>query len=152
MDWKMHMMVPLFFFIAVILVFQFQLIFALQALSLLIFSSFLPDLDHPKSHVRKATFIIIFYLMIFAITLEISINIWIKFLIITIMLVLTNYFYKHLPLKHRGKRSFHLWRYVFVFPTIFAFLLVAAGVSVSLVAFIVAGLGMHLGLDKIGKF
>lgn len=148
----MHMMVPLFFYIAVILIFQLQLLYALQALSLLIFSSFLPDLDHPRSHVRKATFIIIFYLMIFAVTLNISINIWIKFLIITIMLILTNYIYKHLPLKHRGKRSFHLWRYVFVFPTIFAFLFVFAGVSVSLAAFIVAGLGIHLGLDKIGKF
>lgn len=152
MDWKMHMMIPLFVYIAIILVFQFQLLYSLQALSLLIFSSFLPDLDHPRSHVRKATFIIIFYLMIFAVTLEISINIWIKFLIITMMLILTNYVYKHLPLKHRGKHSFHLWRYCFIFPTVFAFLFVAAGIGISLVSFIVIGFGSHLALDKIGKF
>lgn len=152
MDWKMHMMIPLFLYIAIILVFQFQLLYSLQALSLLIFSSFLPDLDHPRSLVRKATFIIIFYLMIFAVTIEISIDMWIKFLIITIMLILTNYFYKHLPLKHRGKRSFHLWRYCFIFPTVFAFLFVVAGIGISLVTFIVIGFGLHLALDKIGKF
>ncbi len=152
MDWKSHMLVPLFVYIAALLIFQLPAIFAIQALFLLLFSSFLPDLDHPKSVMRKATFIIIFYLMVFAVTAEISIDLWMKFMIITIMLVLAHYFYKHLPLKHRGKRSFHLWRYFFVLPTVFAFLFVVTGVSISLVWFVFAGFGLHLAVDKIRKF
>ncbi len=152
MDWKMHMLIPLFIYIAALLIFQFPLMYALQALLLLLFSSFLPDLDHPKSVMRKATFVVIFYAMVFAVTASFAIDIWLKFLIITIMLVLARHFYKHLPLKHRGKRSFHLWRYFFVFPSVFALAFVPAGISISLAAFIAAGFGSHLAADKIAKF
>ena len=152
MDWKMHMIVPLFVYIAVILVFQLQIVYSLQALSLLLFFSFLPDMDHPKSVMRKATFIIIFYVMVFAVTASISIEMWLKFLIITIMLVLAYQLYKHLPLKHRGKRSFHLWRYFFVFPSMLALVFVAAGISISLAAFAAIGFGLHMAVDKISKF
>jgi len=152
MDWKTHMMVPLFIYIAITLFFQFPFFYSLQALFLLLFSAFLPDLDHPKSKMRKATFIIIFYLMVFAVTANMMIEIWIKFLVITIMLVLAHYFYKRLPLKHRGKRSFHLWRYFFVFPSVFGLFFVAANINISLVIFTIIGFGSHLAIDKIRKF
>jgi len=152
MDWKSHMLVPLFVYIAALLIFQLPPMYAVQALFILLFSSFIPDLDHPKSVMRKVTFIITFYVMVFAITAEMSIDIWMKFLTITIMLVLVNYAYRHLPLKHRGKRSFHLWRYFFVFPTLFALAFAAAGISISLVWFAFAGFGLHLAVDKIRKF
>jgi hypothetical protein len=152
MDWKSHMLVPLFVYIAVILLLQPSIEFSLQALFLLLFSSFFPDLDHPKSVMRKMTFIIVFYLMVFAVTVNIAVELWLKFVIITIMLVLASHLYRHLPLKHRGKRSFHLWRYFFIFPTIFIFAFVVAGLSIQLVAFVFAGYGLHLAVDKKRKF
>jgi len=152
MDWKMHMIAPLFIYIFAILIFRFPLLYAVQALMLILFSSFLPDLDHPRSLVRKATFIIIFYLMVFAVTADISTELWLKFVVITIMLVLIRYVYRHLPVKHRGKKSLHLWRYAFIFPTIFAFVFAAASINITLVLFIIVGYGTHLALDKINKF
>ena len=55
MDWKMHLLIPLFLYIAVVLILQFPLAYSVQALFLLLFSSFLPDIDHPKSVMRKVT-------------------------------------------------------------------------------------------------
>jgi hypothetical protein len=152
MDWKMHMIAPLFVYIFAMLVFQMPVLYAVQALTLILFASFLPDLDHPKALVRKATFIIIFYLMVFAVTAEMAAELWLKFVVITIMLVLTRYAYKHLPVKHRGKKSLHLWRYAFVLPTVFAFVFVVANINITLVLFTIAGYGTHLALDKINKF
>lgn len=152
MDWKTHMMVPLFIYIAIMLFFQFPLTYSVQALLLLLLSAFLPDLDHPKSVMRRVTFIIIFYLMVFAVTISLMIDIWAKFIVVTIMLVLVKYFHKHLPLKHRGKRSFHLWRYAFAFPSIVAFMFVAVNINISLAIFTLIGFGSHLAIDRINKF
>lgn len=152
MDWKMHMMIPLFIYIGIMLIFQLSLVYALQALFLLLFTAFLPDLDHPKSVMRRISFIVIFYLMVFAVTANLQIDMLTKFIVITMLLVLSNYFYKRLPLKHRGKHSFHLWRYFFVFPSIFGLAFVAANINISLVIFTIIGFGSHLAADKINKF
>ena len=152
MDWKIHMLVPLFIYIATILVFQFPVLYSVQALMLVLFSSSLPELDHPRSIARRVIFVVVFYLMVLAITMELSIDIWLKFAIITVMLVLTRYFYKRLPIKHRGKHSLHLWRYCLIFPTVSAFLFMLASLNISLASFIIVGYGSHLALDKINKF
>jgi hypothetical protein len=152
MDWKMHMMIPLFIYIGIMLVFQMPVVYALQALFLLLFTAFLPDLDHPKSVMRRISFIVIFYLMVFAVTANLQIDMLTKFIVITILLVLANYFYKRLPLKHRGKHSFHLWRYFCVFPSVFGLAFVAANINISLVIFTIIGFGSHLAADKINKF
>ena len=152
MDWKMHMMIPLFIYIGIMLAFQLSLVYALQALFLLLFSAFLPDLDHPKSVMRKVSFILIFYLMVFAVTASLQIDLLTKFIVITMLLVLASYFYKRLPLRHRGKRSLHLWRYFLVFPSIFGLFFVAANINITLVIFTIIGFGSHLAIDKISKF
>lgn len=152
MDWKLHMMIPLFVYIAIILFFQPPLIYSIQALILLIFSSFLPEFDHPRSLARKVFFILLFYFVAIAIMIELKIEFWLKILIISMFLIVVRYIYKKLPIRHRGKRSLHLWRYFFVFPTIFALYFVFAGVDLSLIFFIFIGYGLHLALDKINKF
>lgn len=152
MDWKLHMLAPLFIYIAAILAFQFPVLYSVQALMLVIFSSFLPELDHPRSVARRIMFVVVFYLVVLAITMEMSIEIWLKFVVITMLLVLTRYAYKKLPIKHRGKHSLHLWRYCLVIPTLFVFLFMLANINISLASFIIVGYGSHLALDKINKF
>jgi len=152
MDWKTHMMVPLFIYIAITLVFRFDILYSVQALFLLLFAAFLPDIDHPRSLVRKVAFILVFYIMVFAVTVDVSIDMLLKFAIITCMLVLARYAYKHLPIKHRGKHSLHLWRYCLVLPSIFAFAFIVASINISLILFIIVGYGSHLAVDRIDKF
>ena len=152
MDWKSHMLVPLLLYIAIILIFQFQFLYSVQALFLVVFSAFLPELDHPRSVARRIFFVILFYAMVFAITIEVSIEIWLKFVVITVLLVLARYAYKKLPIKHRGKHSLHLWRYCLVIPTFFVFVFMLANINISLASFIIVGYGSHLALDKINKF
>jgi len=152
MDWKVHMLTPLLIYIFIILIFQPPFVYSIQALLLVIFSSFIPELDHPRSVARKIAFIVIFYLMLIAIMVEISIDIWMKVIIIIILLIITRHFYKKLPLRHRGKHSLHLWRYCLVFPTIFIFIFLSTDIDISLASFVVIGYASHLALDKIDKF
>ena len=152
MDWKLHAILSLFLYFVIISIFQFSLAYSVQALSILVFSSLLPDIDHPKSVIRKIVFIIIFYLMILFVVLELPIGMEMKILIMIITLILTYYFYRNIPLKHRGPRSLHRWRYVVVFPIISFPLLLLANINITLSLFIIVGYGSHLISDKIKEF
>ncbi len=93
----------------------------------------------------------IFYLlMIFVVIQDLASEV--KILTIVILLILVYYSYKNIPLKHRGKRSLHLWRYPILFTTISAVLFSVANINISLILFILIGYGSHLLADKIKKF
>jgi len=151
MDWKLHMILSFIIYFMIILVFQFSLAYSVQALLILIFSSLLPDLDHPKSIIRGIVFAMIFYLLMLFVIIQ-NLDIGMKILTIFILLVLVYYSYKHLPLKHRGKRSLHLWRYPLLFTAVSFLLFTIANINISLILFILIGYGSHLLADKIKKF
>jgi len=119
MDWKLHTMIAFLLYFLIISFFNFSLIYSIQAIVILIFSSLFPDIDHPKSIIRKIVFIIAFYLMILFVVIEMNADVWMKTIVMFIILILTYYMYRHLPLRHRGKRSLHLWRYPFILSGIF---------------------------------
>ncbi|NIO22554.1 MAG: hypothetical protein GTN38_00820 [Candidatus Aenigmarchaeota archaeon] len=151
MDWKLHLILSFILYFAIILISPLSLAYSVQALIILIFSSLLPDLDHPKSLIRIAIFAVVFYLlMVFVIIQDLALEV--KILTIVILLILTYYSYKHLPLKHRGKHSLHLWRYPFLFTAVFSVLFAIANINISLILFILIGYGSHLFADRIKKF
>ncbi len=152
MDWKLHVILSLFLYFLIISFSQFSLIYSVQALLILVFSSLLPDLDHPKSMIRKITFILVFYLMMLFIIIELAMDVGTKALIIIIILILAYYIYKNLPLKHRGKRSLHLWRYCFLFGGISLILFALANINITFALFIIVGYASHLISDRIRKF
>ena len=152
MDWKLHVILSLFLYFLIISVFQFPFPYSITAFILLIFSSLLPDLDHPKSKIRKAIFLLLFYFMTLFVVIELNVDLGMKILILMITLILTYYLYKFLPLKHRGKRSLHLWRYVFISPLLSLVLFAFANINISFALFIIVGYGSHLISDKIRKF
>ncbi len=88
--------------------------------------------------------------MVFVIIQDLALEV--KILTIVILLILTYYSYKHLPLKHRGKHSLHLWRYPFLFTAVFSVLFAIANINISLILFILIGYGSHLFADRIKKF
>lgn len=152
MDWKLHVILSFFFYFLIISVFHFPLSYSITALILLMFSSLLPDLDHPKSMIRKAVFFLVFYFLALFIVIGLNLTLEMKILILIIILILTYYLYKFLPLKHRGKRSLHLWRYVFISPLLSLILFALANINISLILFIIIGYGSHLVSDNIRKF
>ena len=152
MDWKLHVLVSFLAYFLIVSLFRFQPLYSVQALLVLVFFSMLPDVDHPKSVIRKVVFIIIFYLMMLFVVIELAIDIPTKTAIMLIYVAITYYFYKNLPLSHRGKRSLHLWRYPFIFAGLFLVFSVAAGMNISLCLFVLIGYGLHLLSDRIRDF
>ncbi len=152
MDWKLHVILSFFLYFLIISVFQFSLAYSITAFTLLTFSSLLPDLDHPKSVIRKAVFLLVFYFLALFIVIGLNLTLEMKILILIITLILTYYLYKSIPLRHRGKRSLHLWRYVLIFPLISLALSALANINISFALFIIVGYGSHLISDKISKF
>jgi hypothetical protein len=151
MDWKLHLILSFAIYLLIIIFFAFPVDYSLSALLLIVFSSLLPDLDHPKSIIRIVIFAMIFYiLMIFVIIQDLTLEV--KILTIVILLILVYYSYKYLPLKHRGKRSLHLWRYPIIFAAVSLVLFTAANINISLSLFILIGYGSHLLADGIKKF
>jgi len=152
MDWKLHVILSLAIYFIIIMVFPLSIYYSIQALIILIFSSLLPDLDHPKSMIRVVIFALIFYLIILFVILQETLDFWIKILTITILLVLVYYSYRNIPLRHRGKRSLHLWRYFLLSIAVSLVLFTIANINISLILFILIGYGSHLLADRIKKF
>ena len=149
MDWKLHVIVSFLLYLVIILFFQFSLSYSVAAFILLVFSSLLPDLDHPKSLIRGVIFAVVFYLSMWFVLIELSADFMIKLFVIITILILTYYFYKNIPLKHRGKKSLHLWRYCFLVTGVSLVLFSVANINISMVSFIFIGYGSHLLADKI---
>jgi hypothetical protein len=152
MDWKLHLISSLFIYLIIIIVLPLPLLYSIQALILITFSSLLPDLDHPKSIIRVVIFSSIFYLLMMFIILQETLDTWTKIITIVILLILVYYSYKKLPLKHRGKRSLHLWRYFLLSTAVSLVLFTIANINISLSLFILIGYGSHLLADRIKKF
>jgi hypothetical protein len=152
MDWKLHLISSLFIYLIIIIIFPLPPYYSIQALIILTFSSLLPDLDHPKSMIRIVIFSLIFYLLMLFVILQETLNHWIKILTIVILLILVYYTYKYLPLRHRGKRSLHLWRYFLLSIAVSLVFFTIANINISLSLFILIGYGSHLLADKIKKF
>ncbi|UCC91964.1 MAG: metal-dependent hydrolase, partial [Candidatus Aenigmatarchaeota archaeon] len=131
MDWKLHVILSLFLYSLIISIFRFSFPYSIAAFILLIFSSLLPDIDHPKSMIRKAVFLLVFYFLTLFIIIELNLTLEMKILILAITLILTYYLYKFIPLRHRGKRSLHLWRYVLIFPLLSIVLFALANINIS---------------------
>ena len=146
------MILSLAIYFIIIMVFPLSIYYSIQALIILIFSSLLPDLDHPKSMIRVVIFALIFYLIILFVILQETLDFWIKILTITILLVLVYYSYRNIPLRHRGKRSLHLWRYFLLSIAVSLVLFTIANINISLILFILIGYGSHLLADRIKKF
>lgn len=151
MDWKLHLIFSFVIFFLITLVFRFPFDYSVAAFLLIIFSSLLPDLDHPKSIIRLIVFAVIFYLLMLFVIIQ-DFNLEIKILTIAMLLILAYYSYRHLPLKHRGRRSLHLWRYCFLATAVSFVLFTIANINISLTLFILIGYGSHLLADKIKKF
>jgi len=152
MDWKLHLLTSFLVYFGLMLFFRFPSDYGVAAFILLALSSLLPDVDHPKSIIRGIIFAIIFYLFMLFVVMQSSIDLQMKILVIVIMLILTYYSYRNIPLKHRGRRSLHLWRYSFVSTGISAVIFRMANINISLVLFIFIGYALHLLVDKIKKF
>ena len=146
------MILSLLLYFLIISVFQFPFSYSITALTLLMLSSLLPDIDHPKSKIRKAIFLLVFYLMALFVVIELNVDLGMKILVLMVILILTYYLYKNIPLKHRGKRSLHLWRYCFLFTALSAIIFAVANINISFALFILIGYGSHLISDKIRKF
>ena len=149
MDWKLHIILSLILYFVIVSFFPFPLSYSIPALLLLIFSSLFPDLDHPKSLVRKVVFILTFYFLAIYIFLEMPVDFGIKILTLSIISILSLYVYKNLPLRHRGKRSLHLWRYCPAFAGCFTVLFALANINISFTLFIIVGYASHLIADGI---
>lgn len=152
MDWKLHAILSLLLYFLIISFLQFPPVYSVQALVILLFASLLPDIDHPKSVVRKISFLMVFYALILFITLGMEIDIGMKAVILAMSLGITYYLFRKLPLKHRGRRSLHLWRYPFVFSGLSLVLFSMANINISLSLFIIIGYSSHLISDRIKKF
>lgn len=152
MDWKLHALTSFFIYFVIVTFFRLPFIYSLQGLFVFVFASLLPDVDHPKSVIRKIVFIMVFYLMILSVVLGLGVSAEIKAVIMVIILVLTYYFYKNIPIRHRGRRSLHLWRYPFILMGIFLALSIFLETNISLVFFIIAGYGVHLVSDGVSDF
>jgi hypothetical protein len=152
MDWKLHVILSFLLYFLIISFFQFSVSYSVQSFLILVFFSLFPDIDHRKSMIRKAVFILVFYLMVLFVFIGMNLDAGMKILIVLILSVLTYYLYKFLPLKHRGKRSLHLWRYFFVSLMLFTVLFALANINISLTLFIIVGYGSHLISDKIREF
>jgi len=106
-------------------------------------------MDHPKSMIRKLVFVAALYLFILFVVVEMTADIGIKVIVMSVILMLTYYFFRNIPLKHRGKRSLHLWRYVFISGSLSSVFFALADINISLALFIIIGYGSHLIADKV---
>ncbi|MCK5022952.1 MAG: metal-dependent hydrolase [Candidatus Aenigmarchaeota archaeon] len=152
MDWKLHVIVSMIMYTVLVSFLQFSFFYSLQAILLLIFASLLPDIDHPKSIIRKIFFIAVFYSSMVFIVLSTDFGIEAKVVILGMVLVLCYYLFKNLPLSHRGKKSLHMWRYVFIVGMIAAVLFAIWNINISFALFIIIGYASHMLADKIKKF
>jgi inner membrane protein len=152
MDWKLHILFSFILYFLISLFFHFSIAYGISAFLVLIFSSLLPDIDHPKSLIRAVVFSLMFYVLAIFVVLEVSSGILVKIVLLAIILVLTYAGYKKLPLRHRGRKSLHQWRFFVVFSGVCIILFSLGNIDLTLDFFFSLGYGSHLILDKIRKF
>ncbi len=97
------------------------------------------------------TFVITFYFLALFVMMQ-EFDLEMKLVVLIMVLVLLYYSYRNIPLKHRGKKSLHLWRYCFLFAGIFFVFFSIENINISLTSFIFIGYGSHLLADGIRKF
>ncbi len=152
MDWKIHTISSFTVYFLIMIIFAFSVPFAAAGLLVMLFFSMFPDIDHPKSMIRKASTVIIFYFAELFVFLCLRTGIMEKLLVSGAVAVLTYYLYKNLPVHHRGSKSLHRWRYAIILTPAIALAFIAAGLDAFLAAFVLIGYGLHLLLDKIRDF
>ena len=152
MDWKLHVIVPLIVFSVILMFSGFSLGSGIAALMITLFSSLFPDLDYPKSFIRSLILSSLFFITLWFVFIYVPAGFVEKAVLLSICFVLLYAAHYRLPLKHRGKKSLHQWRFAFVFSAVFLVLLALSGMGVILSAFFFLGYGTHLLLDRIRKF
>ena len=147
-DWKIHAISALLVFALLLSLLPFQPDFSIMALLIFLFSSLLPDLDHPRSLIRQVLglFCSLFISVMFFISMEAGIKMRLVSSIIMFLLVFL--LFRKIPLRHRGRRSLHKWKLgiILFLASLVVFFLI--GFSVYLGVFILAGYWLHLGLDR----
>lgn len=148
-NWKIHIILTVACYFLFVLILNPSIQTSIIAIVLLIFSSLLPDLDHPKSKIRGfisgAAFFLVF-IFLFSI-LKIPVNE--RAIISLVSSGIVYIFFRNLPLKHRGPKSLHQWRLVIIVPILFAALFWYLKINIFLAFFVLFGYGIHLVLDRI---
>ncbi len=152
MDWKFHAIFSFFLYAVVITLFGFPAGFSFSGFVLLVFSSMLPDVDSKKSVIRKIVFALLFYTATIFVWFSINTDAYTKMTLTAIFAVLSYVCYVKIPLRHRGKKSLHLWRYFVVISAASFILFFFSGMNPYYAFFISIGYGSHLVADKIKKF
>jgi len=148
-NWKIHITLTLFLYLVFINIFSFGIKLSIAAILLLIFSSLLPDLDHPKSKIRGfvtgLSFFVVFIFLFALLEYELAGKTVTSFLGASLVYVC----FSNLPLKHRGKKSLHQWHLALFIPFCFAVVLYIFGMNYLLAFFVLFGYAVHLVLDRI---
>lgn len=147
-DWKIHAISALLVFALLLSLLPFHPDFSIMALLIFLFSSLLPDLDHPRSLIRQVLglFCSLFISVMFFITIGGGLEMRLASSVIMFLLVFL--LFRKIPLRHRGRRSLHKWKLGFLLFLLSLLLFLAAGINIHLSAFILAGYWLHLGLDR----
>ena len=149
-NWKVHIALTLFLYLIFINIFSFEIKLSIAAILLLIFSSLLPDLDHPKSKIRNfvtgLSFLLTFVSLFLVLNYELESRLVVSFLGSSLIYVL----FSNLPFKHRGRKSLHQWHLSLFVPFCFAVVFYIIGINYLLAFFILFGYFVHLLLDRIG--
>ena len=149
-NWKMHISLTVVCYLSFLIFFTPSIKTSIVAVIILIFSSLLPDLDHPKSKIRGfvswASFLLVF---IFLLSI-LEFTIFTKAILSVAGAFLVFIFVKKLPLKHRGRKSLHQWWLAIFVPLIFAFIFLVFRINPLLAFFVFFGYVVHLALDRIG--
>lgn len=148
-DWKIHSIAALLAFALLLSLFPFSPDFSIMALLVFLFSSLLPDLDHPRSLIRQVLglFCSLFISLMFFIRMEAGPGMRLASGVIMFLLVFL--IFRRIPLRHRGRRSMHQWKVgIILFLACLALFLIL-NISIYLSVFILMGYWLHLGLDRI---
>ncbi|MBN2042319.1 MAG: metal-dependent hydrolase [Candidatus Aenigmarchaeota archaeon] len=149
MDWKIHTISSFLVYFVIILLFAFSFEFAVVSFLVLLFFSLFPDIDHPRSFIRKSVSMLIFYFAVLLIFLYLGVGIFEKVILSGITATLTYYLYRKLPLHHRGPKSLHRWRYALILSAALSLVFLFTNIEITLALFVLFGYGLHLSLDKV---
>ena len=149
-DWKVHIFAGLLISNLYLFLFSFhsteQKI--LMILTIL-FISLIPDLDNPKSFIRKGLFYFTLFFSFSLVIFKTNFSLINKIFFILWSWVLIYFLFKNLPLKHRGKKSLHQWKFGFISAIFFMVLFLIKNINPFLSLFVLIGYFSHLFLDKI---
>lgn len=152
MDWKLHIISSLIIFTAVIISFPLGITLSAASLLAFLFFSLFPDIDHPKSVIRKAVFSLLFYFSIMPVVIFLDAGIPEKLLTIAIYGCLIYSAFRKIPLSHRGRRSLHRWRYALISTLFLSVPFLLIGIDPVISAFVFLGYSSHLLFDRIREF